>query len=43
MRLKSRLEDTARLLDAARGSLVEILPLEDFFAFPGLRLMHALQ
>lgn len=39
----TRGEDTAQLHDAAVKALAEILPLEDFFAFPGPRLMHLLR
>ena len=36
-------EETSRLRTAAEESLAELLPLEDFFAFPGPRLVHILQ
>jgi len=39
----TRGEDTAQLREAAEHALADLLPLEDFFAFPGPRLMHLLQ
>ena len=39
----ARGEDAGKLCDAARSALAEIVTLEDFFAFPGLRLMQTLQ
>jgi arginine decarboxylase len=38
-----RADDTAHLVEAARNALADVLPLEDFFAFPGPRLVRTLQ